>query len=127
MSQAFQTHTTPTRRSAGLTAPPIAIATDADLLAACAEFERSGERLDWMNGANTGLTDDECGAEITCWYAALECIAALPIPRTPEGRHAKLKVAYRALASTAISNGDALEREEQFAVDTMREMLGDVS
>ena len=62
---------TPTRRGAlqfsvaalfaGATVPALAGATnpDAELLAAAAEFERSGERLKWINNRDCDLTEEE--------------------------------------------------------------------
>jgi hypothetical protein len=112
MSQAIPTHTTPMPR------PRIsgAVPCDADLLAAAAEFELSGDRLDWINGDDSNLTEEECDAELDRWYAALERIAALT-PRTLKGWRAKATAAYKALASTAPIAGARLDREQQLALE----------
>jgi hypothetical protein len=139
MPTATHNYTTPTRRSAlgfsaaaliaGVATPVLAGATpnaaDADLLAACAEFERVGERLRWINNSIPGpeLTDAECDAALDLFYVLLERIAGMT-PHTPEGRRKKAIAAWRALASTAPSSGEPLEREEQFALDALRDLIG---
>lgn len=129
---------TPTRRTAlgfsvaafaaGLAAPAVALAgatnPDAELLSVAADFMVSQERL-WPSDRrmSTGLSDDEAGAEIDRWYAAMDRVAELPA-RTPAGRRAKIEVAHAALWSTAYSNGSGLDREEQCALGVLAELLG---
>jgi hypothetical protein len=137
MLTATQPNTTPTRRSAlgfsaaaivaGLTVPALAGAAnpDAELLTAFTEFELVGKRLRWINNAIPGaeLSEAECRASLDRFYDLLARIAEMT-PHTPEGWRAKTVVAYRALASTAPLAGEPLEREEQFALDTLLGLLG---
>ena len=123
MSTASNYHTTshPGMRIGGAAFGARPASPDADLLAAAAEFELSGDRLDWINGDDSNLTEEECDAELDRWYAALERIAALT-PRTLKGWRAKATAAYKALASTAPVAGARLDREQQLALEVLREM-----
>lgn len=126
----------PTRRTAigfsitalvaGMTVPAVAETSapnpDADLLALCAEFDRSGERVGYISGIACEMTEDDLEAEIERWYETMEQIAVLT-PTTPQGWKAKIAAATQSLASTAPVAGYTLEREEQFALDTLRGML----
>jgi hypothetical protein len=98
---------------------------DAELLTAFTEFELVGKRLRWINNAIPGaeLSEAECRASLDRFYDLLARIAEMT-PHTPEGWRAKTVVAYRALASTAPLAGEPLEREEQFALDTLLGLLG---
>jgi hypothetical protein len=96
---------------------------DAELLAACAAYQRL--HVEWMGPYVSELHTDDLG---TARQTALVRVSELH-PTTPEGRQAKAGVAYSALmfvvdAFTTIPWRENASAEEEIALDVLHDFMG---
>ncbi len=112
---------------AAVTRPPAAQTPvrhpDADLLAACAAFQRADADQAASN-AKPGWDEDEIDAIIARWYRGLDAMLAAPDPQTAEGCAALASAARAALMAHASGQGsgnfaETASKEERLAVKAL--------